>query len=176
MIEEEEHPDDTRRYADLLQRLDYQEMRTAAHIDRLETRIGQLETELRAVKDSGDADLHRLRKLGSRILSREERIGQDGEALESKPFPIRMRYTAIALIVLTGIITAVRSNNYESANEAEMLGLWFGTFLFCAAIPALVAYLVAGRKEQHSRSDRWFFWGAAITSLWTVILTIATLK
>ncbi len=177
MFEEDEQPDQAETDADVLQRLDYYEIRTASRIERLEERIRHLETEFQGLKDSGDVDLRRLRRLGARVFTRGEvePNEQDNAMPAQKPFPITMRNTSIGLVVLTGIVTAVRSNT-DSVSGAELLGRWFLVFLFCAGLPAILAYAVAGRKEQWSRNNRWFFWGSAITALWTIILTIQSAR
>ena len=176
MLEEDEQSERTDD-RDVIERIEFLDMRIATQLERLEGRVRELESQLRSMKDSGDADLRRLRNLGARVFSRKKSVtnSQDDWTQDKKRFPIAMRHTSIGLVIVTGIETAIRSSD-NSASGAELLDRWFGTFLFSWSWPAIVAYAVAGRKGQWSRNDRWFFWGSVIAALWITILTLQTVR
>jgi len=174
MIDDDEllqaKPDDQ----EILLRMDYLELRITERANKLEDRVRDLEAKSQALSASGTTDLMRIQNLLRNIFgSRSSKpLGETVDAKNiAKPFPIRGKWTQRATFFLCAFVSIVHANEY-GRSSGEALGYFVAIFIQVSALPILIAYLVAGRHGQESRSDKWCFWGSLITST-ILLLTIA---
>ena len=155
---------------EILLRIEYLELRITERANKLEDRVRELEAKNHALSTSGTTDLMRIQNLLRSIFG--VRSGKPSDETEdtkniAKPFPIKEKWTQRATFFLCAFVSTVHANEY-GRSSGEALGYFVAIFIQVSALPILIAYLVAGRHGQKSRSDKWCFWGSFITS--TILL------